>query len=236
MNVANPLTGNMITIKIADCLIGLDDSTYEGFPGLREYRTETMRRPDVVLPRWTENTSMKKRTFVYQLLCKEILQKEVIPFHGSAIKINGHAHIFIGPSGAGKSTHAKMWEKAFPDSVEIINDDRPFLRFEKSIIVYGSPWMGKHEIGRNTKAELKSICVIKQGKINSINRLSETRAFPLILRQCFPYNDPHSVESVVKMAKKLVETVPIWELVCLKDVSAAKLACRVMEGDYVSNE
>lgn len=225
-------TGNMKTIKIADCLIGLDDSLYEGFSALQDYRVETVNQPDVILPRWAVNTGLEKRTFVYQSLCREMLQENIIPFHGSAIKINGHAHIFIGPSGAGKSTHAKMWEEVFPDRIEIINDDRPFLRFEKNIIVYGSPWMGKHQKGRNTKAQLKSICVIKQGKINCINRLTETKAIPAILRQCFPYNDLNAIDSVLKMVQKLVETVPIWELVCVKDKSAAEVAYRAMEGEY----
>ena len=226
----------MKLIKIADCLIGLDDSTYEGFSGLQEYSVETMNRPEFVLPRWSENTGIEIKAFVYQLLCKEILKKEIIPFHGSAITINGHAHIFIGPSGAGKSTHAKMWKKAFPDSTEIINDDRPFLRFGKDIVVYGSPWMGKHQIGRNIQAELKSICLIKQGKINCINRITETKAIPLLLRQCFPYNDLHAVDTVLKMVRRLAETVPIWELTCLKDKSAAEIAYCAMEGDYGINE
>ena len=220
----------MISIKIADCVFAVDKRTYDSFPGLREFRTDTERVPEFVIPEWTELAGADCCKYVYHFLCREFLKKGILPFHGSALKIDNHAHVFIGPSGAGKSTHARFWQETFSDCVEMINDDRPFLRFSENIYVHGSPWKGKHQIGQNTSAELKSICVIKKGKRNYIHQITEAQAFPLILRQCFPFNDVTNVRMVLDMVDKLTKKVPVWELSCLKDRSAARIAFGAMEG------
>lgn len=38
-----------------------------------------------------------------------------LPIHASAIKYKGDAIVFSAPSGVGKSTHAKLWQKEFPE-------------------------------------------------------------------------------------------------------------------------
>ena len=221
----------MLTIKVADCIFAVDERTYDSFSGLNEFSTDTKSVPEFIIPGWTESLEMDCSKFVYHLLCRELLKKRIIPFHGSALKIKNHAHVFIGPSGAGKSTHARLWKETFSDCVEMINDDRPFLRLDEKIYVYGSPWKGKHQIGQNTSAELKSICVIKKGKQNDIHKLTEAQAFPLIIRQCFPFNDTESVKMILDMVTDLIKKASVWELTCLKDRSAAEVAFRAMEGD-----
>lgn len=49
-----------------------------------------------------------------------LLQKKVLPLHGSAIDINGKAYAFIGDSGAGKSTLAAALLK---EGFQLLSDD-----------------------------------------------------------------------------------------------------------------
>ncbi|MCY8938727.1 aldolase [Peribacillus frigoritolerans] len=49
-----------------------------------------------------------------------LLQKKVLPLHGSAIDINGKAYAFIGESGAGKSTLAAAFLK---EGFQLLSDD-----------------------------------------------------------------------------------------------------------------
>lgn len=225
----------MIKIKVADCIFAVDERTYDFFPGFKEFRTVTDAVPEFIIPGWTGSSGTDCSNYIYHLLCREFLKKGILPFHGSALKIDNHSHVFIGPSGAGKSTHARLWKESFPECVEMINDDRPFLRINEKIYVYGSPWKGKHQIGQNASAELKSICVIKKGKQNDIHQITDAQAFSLILRQCFPFNDVTNVKTVLDMVDTITKKIPVWELTCLKDRSAAVVAFDAMEGDC-SNE
>ncbi|WP_148359262.1 aldolase [Peribacillus simplex] len=49
-----------------------------------------------------------------------LLQKKVIPLHGSAVNINGKAYAFVGDSGAGKSTLAAAFLK---EGFQLLSDD-----------------------------------------------------------------------------------------------------------------
>ena len=40
-----------------------------------------------------------------------LMQRKILPFHGSAIAINGKAYAIVGDSGAGKSTLASAFLK-----------------------------------------------------------------------------------------------------------------------------
>lgn len=63
-----------------------------------------------------------------------LLQRKILPLHGSAIEIDGKAYAIVGDSGAGKSTLAKAFlnkgYKLLTDDVVAItfsNDDVPFV-------------------------------------------------------------------------------------------------------------
>lgn len=49
-----------------------------------------------------------------------LLQRRILPLHGSAIAINGKAYAFIGQSGAGKSTLASVFLK---NGFQLLSDD-----------------------------------------------------------------------------------------------------------------
>ncbi|WP_404405957.1 aldolase [Jeotgalibacillus malaysiensis] len=59
-----------------------------------------------------------------------LLQRKVLPLHGSAVLINGKAYAIVGDSGAGKSTLARaLMEKGY----KLISDDILATRFKEGV-------------------------------------------------------------------------------------------------------
>ena len=108
---------------------------------------------------------------VYRKICKCLLDKNIILFHGSVVGVDGVGYLFTAKSGTGKSTHTRYWCEYFKDRALIINDDKPLIEIKDDYIyVYGTPWDGKHRLSNNTKVKLKSICILNRGNTNCITR------------------------------------------------------------------
>ncbi|MFF5396678.1 aldolase [Peribacillus butanolivorans] len=65
-----------------------------------------------------------------------LLQKKVIPLHGSAVNINGKAYAFVGDSGAGKSTLAAAFLK---EGFQLLSDDILPISLSKENIPFITP-------------------------------------------------------------------------------------------------
>ena len=66
----------------------------------------------------------------------------------------------LAVSGTGKSTHTGLWKKYYGAQVEILNDDKPAIRFEDGLpYLYGTTWSGKQERewNQNASAPLRAI-------------------------------------------------------------------------------
>lgn len=158
---------------------------------------------------------------IFRLLLKE----DVLYMHASALRFRGKAYVFAAPSGTGKSTHTGLWREEFKDDVVMINDDKIFMRLtDDGVIVYGTPWMGKHAIGQNISAPLGGICFLAQDKENTIRRLRPQEAFYHFYHQLYMGDHPDDQERVFSLAGRLMERVPIWFLRCTKSADAARLA------------
>jgi serine kinase of HPr protein (carbohydrate metabolism regulator) len=98
--------------------------------------------------------------------------------HASAVEVDGKAYLFSANSGTGKSTHTRLWREVFGDRAVMVNDDKPFLRMtEGAVMVYGSPWNGKHGLGCNLSVPLKAVCILERGEENRIEKISAKQAF-----------------------------------------------------------
>lgn len=103
-------------------------------------------------------------------------------FHSSCLELDGEGYAFSAVSGTGKSTHTALWQKHFGDRVTMINDDKPIIRrCGGRFYVYGTPWMGKANIGTNTKAPLKAVYILERAKENRAARVLPSQ----VLRQLF---------------------------------------------------
>ena len=88
---------------------------------------------------------------------------DTILFHGSAVAVDGIGYLFTAKSGTGKSTHTRLWRELFGERAVMLNDDKPLIKVsENGIIVYGTPWDGKHRLSTNTFVPLKGICFMSK--------------------------------------------------------------------------
>ena len=55
----------------------------------------------------------------------------------------------------------EMFSKYLGDKATMINDDKPLIHISNKIIVYGTPYDGKHRLSTNTSVPLKSISLLK---------------------------------------------------------------------------
>ncbi len=179
---------------------------------------------EVEVAKFVEESSM------LLLVARWLSKYGVLLLHGSAVCLDGWAYIFTAPSGTGKSTHTALWHKEFGDRVWMINGDKPFVRLfeDGSVNVYGSPWMGKEKLGRNSSAPLKAIAWLIRGKENRIRQEEKSKAFSLLVTQIYKSFDKEWVSATFKHAKKLLEAVPFYRLECNMDPDAARVAAGTM--------
>ena len=164
------------------------------------------------------------------LFYMQLLQFGGLMFHASAIAYEGKAYLFSGPSGVGKSTHTGLWQEAFGEKVQFINDDKPALRcLNGRWYVYGTPWSGKSGINQNIKVPLGGICFLKRGAENCIRRLTAQEAVPLMYMQTnYPLKKKENMHRLLSAIGALVQQIPIYELENLPVRSAAQLSMETM--------
>ena len=118
----------------------------------------------------------------YRKLCLDIPSRDAMLLHGSVISCNGRGIAFLARSGVGKTTHTKLWKTVYKDKVEIINGDKPIIRFHQGIpFAYGTPWAGKEGFQTNSKVELTDICFIERSQENITQKINSVCCFDAFL-------------------------------------------------------
>lgn len=179
---------------------------------------------------------MKPRHFGEPFLERQVFQRKMAEFlfafdilllHGSTVALDGGAYLFTAACGTGKSTHTRLWCREFAGRAEMLNDDKPFLTLtDAGVLASGSPWTGKHGLGRNLTLPLKGICLLERGPKNQIRRACAGELLPSLLHQSFC---PEGQEDrLAALVETLANRVPLWHLTCTKDPEAARVACDAM--------
>lgn len=162
-------------------------------------------------------------------LCRRIAERlpacNSVLFHGSCLALDGQGVLFTAKSGTGKSTHTRLWREAFGSRVMMVNDDKPFLRvLPQGVTVFGTPWQGKHRLGRNTAVPLKALCILCRGAENRIEAIAPKEALPVLLQQTFSPDDPQALVKTLALVQLLSKTVRVYRLYCNMDPQAALVA------------
>lgn len=136
--------------------------------------------------------------------------------HSSSIAYKGQGVAFSAPSGTGKSTHTGLWKEVFGNAVEIVNDDKPAIRFDGDrTILCGTPWSGKTALNRNLAVPLRAIVFIERGEENTIRRLDTVDSmFHLTTQISRPYYDEALGIRTLDFTERLLERVPVYRLTC----------------------
>lgn len=161
--------------------------------------------------------------------CTKLLS--ILPLHGamflhaSLIDVNNVGIAFTAISGTGKSTHTLLWQKLLGDNVQVINGDKPIVRFEDGIPYgYGTPWCGKEHWGKNARTPIKHICFIERSETNSCEKITANEALKGIFSQLHIPKDPTAALKTLELLDKLLKAVNIWVIKCNTDISAAEVA------------
>ena len=166
-----------------------------------------------------------ERLALLRCLAQWLPGQDRVLFHGSCLAYDGRGVLFSARSGTGKSTHTRLWRECFGARVEMINDDKPFLHVtEAGTMAYGTPWLGKHQLGGNLRAPLAAICVVCRGRENRLERLNPRQALPLLLSQTYSPADPGALTRTLALADRLARTVAVYRLYCNMDPQAAVVA------------
>ncbi len=166
---------------------------------------------------------------LYRRFCEAAAERGVLLFHSSSAAVDGRAYLFAAPSGTGKSTHTRLWREVLGERVVMINDDKPLLRFgEDGICVYGTPWNGKHRLSVNCNAPVGAICLLSRAPENSIREVSPDEALPRLFSQTYRPDDAAAMAAVLPLVVRLSREIPVYELSCNMDRSAAELSYAVL--------
>ncbi len=166
---------------------------------------------------------------VYRGIAEKMPFYNTVLFHCSAVAVDGKAYLFTAPSGTGKSTHVRLWRQMFGSRAAVINDDKPLLRIlPQETRVYGTPWNGKHRLSTNTSAPVKAVCLLERGERNSIEELSFSAAYPVLLQQTYRPMDPAALGRTLELLDALERSVRFYRLRCNMDPEAAAVAWRGM--------
>lgn len=148
--------------------------------------------------------------------------------HSSLIRYRGTAVAFCAPKQTGKSTQASLWERKM--GAIILNGDRAGIRLpdckdpEPTVMAYGLPHSGSSAIYKNEGAPLRAIVLLEQAPVNTLEPVSEDKAFAAMFPQI---NVPRTDEMLLSLAmahlEEVVQSVPVYLLKCTPDHRAVKL-------------
>ena len=162
---------------------------------------------------------------VYRKLCRELLNRDTLLFHGSVVAVDGEGYLFTAKSGTGKSTHTALWRREFGERAEMINDDKPLLKIkENEILACGTPWNGKHRLGCNKIVPLKAICILERDRTNHIERIDAKEALPMLIQQSFRTGNPADTVLLLDLLEQIIGKTKLYRLGCNVDPEAAHVA------------
>ena len=217
------------------------DYRYEGIPDFTvavsvediEYERQKSKKNDILegrtIQKWSD--SYLEELAVYRKIAEKMPSFDTFLFHGSAAAVDGQAYLFTAKSGTGKSTHTKLWRELLGDRAVMVNDDKPLIRVnENGIMIFGTPYNGKHRIGKNISVPLKAVCILERSEKNHIRQISKAEAYPMLLQQAYRPADSAALAKTLILIDKMAEHIVFWRLGCNMDISAAKLAYQTMKG------
>ena len=166
---------------------------------------------------------------LYRSLCLRLPEYDAFLIHGAVVELDGAAYLFCAPSGTGKTTHIRLWLEQFGPRAQVINGDKPVLRFIDGVLcACGTPWQGKEHMGENIMRPVQGICFLEQSPENRIRALSASEVTRRIFRQLLLPQEEEELDRYWALLEKMLDTVPFYLLECNRDPEAARLSYETM--------
>lgn len=177
------------------------------------------------MPEYHYPASYLETLAVYREIANRLLPKGVLLMHGSVVAVDGEAYMFTALSGTGKSTHVRLWRELFGERAVMVNDDKPLLRIDKDrVMVYGTPWDGKHHLSNNISVPLRAIVYLQRGEDNGIVKIQPSEMLPILLQQTYRPGSAMETLSVMSLLDTLSKNVTFYSLHCNMNPEAAQVA------------
>lgn len=177
---------------------------------------------------------------LHRAVCKELLKRDVLMLHGSAVDVDRECYVFVAPSGTGKSTHTALWRRVLGEhghAVRMINDDKPFITVENGVVyAHASPWNGGYRGAERKKSIVRAVCALERAEKNSISRISAKELTPVLFGSIFKGDSTEELIKSLSLLEKLVAGVSGYRLFCNTDADAAELAYNYMKNENKSEE
>ena len=187
--------------------------------------TEEERAKESHVSQYPESQGYLESICAYRKLCMQLPKHRAMLLHASVIEAEGRGIAFFARSGVGKTTHTRHWIKTYFPKVNIVNGDKPIVRFHDGIpYAYGTPWAGKEGIYRLVNAPLRDLCLIERAEVNEVTPLSKEEALNLLMLQIVMPSDPESAIATLDMVEGLLENCNLWRIRCTADQEAAVVA------------
>ncbi len=149
--------------------------------------------------------------------------------HGATFRYKDRGIAFLAASGTGKSRHMQNWRSLFGDNIEIVNGDKPIVRFKDGKpYAFGTPWCGKERLSKNTCVQLTDICFITRGKENKTRLLSKENIATRILNQVVIPKGSKNIIKTLDLIDKMIQNCNVWEIKCTADVSSAEVSSKTI--------
>ncbi len=231
--------------KIADLIVEFEAKYNVTSKRAEKYKINNKEKENIKIT--VKDESIKREVELDKTLTEELAEYMIIGssffrgllnyngclLHSSAVVINDEAYLFSADCGTGKSTHTSLWMKYLKDkNPYILNDDKPAIRIiDDEIYAYGTPFSGKHDISKNTRAKLKGICFLEQATENSIRRLESKEALNLFFAQTVRRLTEIQMNKLLDIIEIIIKEVPIYKLCCNISEEAVKLSYETMRGE-----
>lgn len=169
----------------------------------------------------------------YRRLCQIIPAYDAFMLHAATFTIDSHAYGLCADSGTGKSTHVRLLKKLLGARMDIVNGDKPIIRFDEGgkPVAYGTPWCGKEGWGKNRHAPLRGIVFLERSEKNRIERITPADAAKRIMHQLIRPNDPEMALKTLELADRMLKNVDLWLLGCNISEEAAVLSSTTITGE-----
>lgn len=162
---------------------------------------------------------------LHREIAERLAEYDAFLLHSALIECDGTGVAFAARSGVGKSTHIMLWKKNFGERVRIINGDKPIIRFlDGKFWAYGTPWLGKENLGGNAFCEFKALCFIERGEKNNIVKLPAELAAMMMFSQIYLPKNGENAAKTLELADKFASMISFFKLFCNMDDEAARVS------------
>ncbi len=155
---------------------------------------------------------------IYRQIAYAMNEYDGFLLHAAVISVDGRGVAFTSRSGTGKTTRVRMWKKAMGSRIRIVNGDKPILRFvDGTLFAFGTPWMGKENMGENTCVPLEYVCFLERGEEAALYKLQTKEVLRRLSGQILFPEVEENMSHFMDLLEKFVDQTKFFLLICNMD-------------------